>query len=83
MANVASAFECFDDLRMHLRQENFVENRGFGRLHSLAVTLFDFGRAAANENEVFAGLHRAGVKQLDRRALDHSIGRERTGGDAA
>ena len=83
MANARVAFECFDDLRVHLRQENFVEDRSLGRLHALAVALFDFRRAAADENEVFAGLHRAGVKQFDRRALDHPIGRERPGGDAA
>jgi len=68
---------------MHLWPEDFVDNRSFCGLHSLAVAFFDLGCSSANENKVLAWLHRAGVKQFDRRALNHPIGRECAGGDAA
>ena len=68
---------------MHLRQKHFVENLGRRGLHAFAIALLDFGRAAADQDEILARLHRAGVQQLDGRALDHLVRGKHARGDAA
>jgi len=68
---------------MNLRQKHFIDDFRCRRLHALAVTLFDFRRATADQNHVLARLHGPRTQELNGRTFHHPVGRVRAGSNAA